>query len=352
MLTPSSPTISVIMSVFNGERFLRQAIDSILKQTFKDFEFIIINDGSLDNSANIVRSFKDSRIILINEVQNKGLTHRLNHGLSLAHGKYIARMDADDISLPTRFEKQFNFLESHQDIGFLGTNGFYIDEAGKKQNSFMHYEKDLNIRWGILFNSQFIHSSIMFRRSLLPLSGKYREDQKYAQDYEFISRCLRHTGGANLMEKLVLWRKTSRNISTQKNAEQQKFGTQTAMSNINLLFGNDFVTEHDEALVFRSLYRGTYQNVNEEQVRRFMQILEKFIETQKISFANERALKKEVAARMFESIYRKGLNQGNYQYLRMIIRLSPSAIPAGIKNLGWRAVKKAFNFINSNSDVN
>ena len=191
----------------------------------------------------------------------------------------------------------------------------------------------------------------MFRRSLLPLAGMYREDYKYAQDYEFTSRLLQHTSGANLKEKLVLWRRTGGNISSQKKEEQLKFGTQIAMDNINRLFGSDFVTDHDEMLVFRGLYRGAFKNASEDQVIRFLQILEKFIGARKISPAAERRLIKGVAARMYESIYRKGFNQGNLQDLGRIIRLSPLAVPVGIKNLGWRAVKKAFNLINNQSRI-
>jgi len=269
----------------------------------------------------------------------------------MAKAAYSARMDADDISLPTRFEKQLVFLESHTEIGLLGTNGSYINETGNVLGPFHHFENDLEIRWGNLFNSQFIHSSIMFRSSLIPLAGKYREDHKYAQDYEFCSRLLQHTQGANLKEKLVLWRRTSGNISSQKKEEQLKFGTQIAVDNINRLFGNNFVEDHEELLVFRGLYRGAYKNAGEAQVIRYLKILEKFIEMQKIHPTAERRFIKGVATRMFESIYRKGFKKDNYKILGKIIRMSPVAGLVGIKNLGWRAVNKGLNSINIDSDL-
>ena len=347
------PEISTIMTVHNGQLFLGQAIESILNQTFRNNELIVINDNSTDDTRQIIEGFcdQDSRIILINNPKNFGPFISANLGLKIAKGEFIARMDADDISLPIRFERQVNFLESHKEIGLLGTNGSYIDETGKVLAPFRHFENDLEIRWGNLFNSQFIHSSIMFRRSLVPLAGMYREDHKYAQDYEFTSRLLQHTNGANLKEKLVLWRRTSGNISSQKKEEQLKFGTQIAMDNINRLFGYEFVTDHAELLVFRGLYRGTYKNANEEQVIRFLQILEKFIETRKIPPSAERRFIKGVATRMFESIYRKGLNKSNQKVLGKIIRMSPVAGLIGIKNLGLRAVNKGLNSINIDSDI-
>ncbi len=347
------PEISTIMTVHNGQLFLGQAIESILNQTFRDFELIVINDNSTDDTQLIVEDFcdQDTQIILINNPKNYGPFISANLGLKIAKGAFIARMDADDISLPTRFEKQVSFLESHAEVGLLGTNGSYIDETGKVLGPFRHFENDLEIRWGNLFNSQFIHSSIMFRRSLLPLAGTYREDHKYAQDYEFTSRLLQQTNGANLKEKLVMWRRTGSNISSQKKEEQLKFGTQIAMDNINRLFGADFVVDHEEMLVFRGLYRGTYKNANAEQVIRFLQILEKFIEARKIRPGAERRFVKGVSARMFESIYRKGLNKGNQKVLGKIIRMSPVAGLIGIKNLGLRAVNKGLNSINIDPDI-
>ena len=150
-------------------------------------------------------------------------------------------MDSDDISHPSRFEKQIKFLKNRDEIGLLGSNGYYIDEKGRRSNPLRHFENDLEIRWGSLFNAQFIHSSLMFRRSLLLLAGLYQEKYKYSQDYEFCSRLLNYTKGANLPEALVLWRKSSGNISTLKKAEQLQSANKISINNINQLFGNDFV---------------------------------------------------------------------------------------------------------------
>ena len=120
--------ITVLMSVYNGEEYLRIAIDGILNQTYNDFEFIIINDGSTDQSRNIICSYTDKRIKLIDNDKNNGLIYSLNKGIENASGKYIARMDADDISLPTRLQKQFDYLESNKHFALVGSSAILIDE--------------------------------------------------------------------------------------------------------------------------------------------------------------------------------------------------------------------------------
>ncbi len=331
------------MAVYNGQRFLGQAIDSILNQTYRNFELIIVNDHSTDDTKQIIEYFKarDSRIINIDNSERKGQTVSANLGIKIAKGDYIARMDADDISLPTRFEKQIGFLEGHAEIGLLGTNGYYIEENGRRSGLIRHYENDLGIRWGDLFNNQYIHSSIMFRRSLLLLAGSYNNDYRYAEDYEFLSRLLKFTKGANLKEKLVYWRKSFGGITSQKAGEIFKFGTQIAKVNINELFGYDFVHSQDEMQSFRALYQGSYTCIKDDQISGFLKILERFKQKHGITAADEKWLNKTVASRIFESLYKKGFNKTNLKYLQIIIKISPVAVIAGLWNLGQYAIKKA-----------
>ena len=117
----NEPMVTVLMAVYNGEKFLKEAMESILTQTFTDFEFLIINDGSTDNSVKIIEEFNDPRIRLIHNEKNLKLIASLNKGISLAKGKYIARMDCDDISMPYRLEKEVDFLENSLEYGLVGT---------------------------------------------------------------------------------------------------------------------------------------------------------------------------------------------------------------------------------------
>jgi glycosyltransferase involved in cell wall biosynthesis len=127
---PKNPKLSVIMSVHNGEKYLREAIESILNQTFTDFKFIIINDGSTDNSLAIIRSYDDKRIRILNNGTNIGLTKSLNKALKQAKGKYIARQDADDVSLPDRFEAQLKYFVQYPEVALLGTSTYIINQEG------------------------------------------------------------------------------------------------------------------------------------------------------------------------------------------------------------------------------
>ncbi len=123
-----NPTISVVMPVYNGAKYLKEAIESVLNQSFKDFELILINDGSTDSSESIIKSFDEPRIVYLNNGGNLGLSKSFNKGIIAAKGTYIARMDADDVSLPNRFEIQLDYLDTHPNIGVIGTNIILINE--------------------------------------------------------------------------------------------------------------------------------------------------------------------------------------------------------------------------------
>ncbi len=173
MKTIVSPSISVVTSVYNCEKYLRESINSILSQTFNDFEFIIIDDGSIDSSIDIINSFNDSRIKLLRQ-ENRGLAFALNEGIKKARGKYIARMDADDICLPDRFQKQFDFLEHNPDYVVVGSNAHRMDMKGNYLCT-----SSMPISWEeiktVLPQAPFYHSSTMFRKDVFFKCGEYSE---------------------------------------------------------------------------------------------------------------------------------------------------------------------------------
>jgi glycosyltransferase involved in cell wall biosynthesis len=221
--TMADPKITVLMSVYNGEKHLQESISSILDQTFKDFEFIIINDGSTDRSREIIISCRDSRIRLVNNEKNIGLTRSLNKGLKLATGIYIARMDADDVSMPARFEKQVVFLDSHPSVGVVGINSLVIDEQGKPLFKINHPTVHGKIISKLLLDNKFVHSSVMLRKTCLKTSGYYNEDFQMAQDYELFLRLSLIARLANISESLHKWRMNqSAGISVTKRPEQLK----------------------------------------------------------------------------------------------------------------------------------
>lgn len=218
----NNPAISVVMSVYNSEKYLAEAIESILNQTFTDFEFIIINDGSTDSSLAIIESYmaKDERVVLISR-ENKGLPASLNEGIAIAKGKYIARMDADDISLPERFDSQFSYLEKNNNIDVLGTNAFQIDKNGRKKKrlflfskKFLLSTKDNHLKANLIFSSCFIHPTVMIRKSTLNnFQALYDPGLKVSQDYELWCRLAPIATFANLRVPLLKYRVNDQGIT-------------------------------------------------------------------------------------------------------------------------------------------
>jgi glycosyltransferase involved in cell wall biosynthesis len=207
-MSATNPIVSVVMSVFNGERFLREAIDSILAQSYRDFEFIIIDDGSTDSTSAILESYsvQDSRIRVYGQ-ENSGIVDSLNRGCELARGRYIARMDADDVSAPARLDLQAAFLESNPLVGLVGC-GVYdnIDTTGAVLYTSYLPEDNDTIQQTLVERWCFLHPSIMFKREIYERVGGYRKEFEGAEDHDFILRMLEHCRAHNLREHLISYR--------------------------------------------------------------------------------------------------------------------------------------------------
>ncbi len=207
------PLVSVIMSVYNGERYLAQAVESILAQTETDFEFIIINDGSTDGTAELLRSYatRDTRIIVLDQ-SNHGLTVSLNRALSEARGTYIARMDADDISAPDRLKKQIARLATHPDYGCVGSDILRIDEHGAEKGVEKLSRFDIVKR--LPKRNTLVHGSLMFRAEVVTSLGGYRTDYRYAQDYDLLLRLLSVAKVGCVPEVLYQLRETKNSVTS------------------------------------------------------------------------------------------------------------------------------------------
>ncbi len=212
-ITMNNPTISVIMPNYNGEKYIAEAIESILNQTFSDFEFIIVDDASTDKSWEIIEEYteKDIRIIALRNKQNSWICKTLNIGLEQAKGKYIARMDSDDISLPERFEKQYNFLEAHNDTILVWGASIYIDGKGEKFGERKVETESENIDRQINFANPIVHAASFFRKNTFRYFHHYRMVEDYHMWYQ-----LRSLGKlANIAEPLILYRRHWDNITMQ-----------------------------------------------------------------------------------------------------------------------------------------
>lgn len=205
------PKISVLMPVYNGDQFLDKSIKSVLNQTFSNFEYIIINDGSIDDSLKIIESYGDSRIKIINYSKNRGITFALNNGLNVAKGDYIARQDQDDISYPDRFMLQIEYLENN-DVDLIDTNFIFIDE---NDNYLQDYEKRYfspDETLSHLFFYEMVHASIMCKRSLFTKYNiQYRK--RPTEDYDlFIRLAKAGMRAGRLDKKLIKQRKHSNSM--------------------------------------------------------------------------------------------------------------------------------------------
>jgi glycosyltransferase involved in cell wall biosynthesis len=208
------------MAVHNGARYLRQAIDSILGQTFVGFEFIIINDGSTDGTSNIISSYGDPRIQLITNSRNLGLTKSLNIGFDAACGEYIARIDSDDVSLPERLEKQVAYMDRHPDIAASGTWAKDIDQEGNIK-FLRHVPVGKRMAYDFWRPSPLIHPSAIIRVAHLK-GRRYNSEIRYGQDYDLWLSLRKEYKIDNLPEYLLLYRVHAESITRSKWAEQLK----------------------------------------------------------------------------------------------------------------------------------
>ena len=207
------------MPVYNAGKYLHPAIDSILRQTYRDFELLIIDDGSTDDSREISRAFDDPRIRRVENGANLGLIRTLNKGLELARGEYIARMDGDDISLPERLDRQIAFMEQHPAIGICGT--WYEKLENDRVSTVELPTAHGAIRFFMLFDNPFQHSTMLIRRAFLQAHAlHFSLAHVHAEDYELWSRCAELTATANLPQALVRYRAHPDNVSHRHQAAQ------------------------------------------------------------------------------------------------------------------------------------
>ena len=208
-----APKVSVLLPVYNSERYLRAAMDSLLAQTFHDFELLVLCDPCADSSIEIVKSYADQRIRLVENPQKLGLAKSLNKGLLLACGEYVARHDSDDISLPERLALQIRFLDTNPAVVLAGAWGKKIGRSGEPLGSVRPVATAEDLRWQLLFGNCIIHTSVMFRKKEVLDEGGYRADLLQAEDYDLWCRLSRKYPIAQLPAELVCLRAHNASVS-------------------------------------------------------------------------------------------------------------------------------------------
>ena len=206
--------LSVIMTVHNGEPFLREGVQSLLGQSYRDFELVVVDNGSQDDSLEVLRGFSDSRLRVIELGENVGRTAALNVALNVARGACVAVQDADDVSLPQRFERQTSWMSQHPDVALLGTWCEYIDELANHVGDFRPPTTHTEILEAFAVYTPFVHSTVMFRRDPVTEVGGYPADYIHSQDGALWVQLIRRRHEvANLSEGLVRARLHSRQLS-------------------------------------------------------------------------------------------------------------------------------------------
>lgn len=261
------PKISVVMPTYNAEKFLRESVDSILSQTYRDFELLIIDDNSKDHTREIINSYKDERIKLING-DCKGLPAALNKGILAAKGEYIARMDADDISLPERFEEQVNFLDKHPDISLVGSWQKYIGFDSSTHKPLQFPEQ---VKVSMLFGCELCHSTVMFRKNDFVSNNLFYDENSKQEDFELWSRAVQVLKFANIQKILGLYRVTGCSITDQKKDCIENCGIEIVKRQLKDYLHID-IDDKDQELIVR--WSSPLKNKNKEEKKDFFKRLE------------------------------------------------------------------------------
>ena len=210
------PSVTVLMAVYNGEPYLEAAINSILRQTLEDFEFVIVDDCSIDSTAAVIESIADGRVRYIRNERNRGQTASLNTGLSICKGRYIARMDADDLAHPNRLERQVKFLDARPNVAVVGSNLEFIDSKGTTVGTWNYPSGELALRWFALFSCPLSNGAAVFRREVIwDQLGGYDETIVVSQDWDLWNRVLSTAEIANLRDRLLQVRQHKGQVSVQ-----------------------------------------------------------------------------------------------------------------------------------------
>jgi glycosyltransferase involved in cell wall biosynthesis len=320
-----NPLISVLLPVYNAEKYLNEAINSILFQTFTNFELIIINDGSSDRSEEIIFSFSDDRINYIKNETNLGLIETLNKGISLSKGKYLARMDNDDISMPERLEKQVAFMESNPEVGVLGTSFYNINKFGEIESKTIFPVSHSLLCWSLCFFSPIAHPTVMFRRDVVINANGYNLEMLHCEDYDLWHRLSNKTRLANLPELLFKLRKHETNSSLIFSEIQLKNSIVISQKMISRLIENEIsdcliskmwsknIKSKDRVLVADLIFK-IFKSINKQF---------------DILLSESKYLKRDFSFKIINLIHFKNIK--TWKFIFFIIYIDPLFFPSSIK---------------------
>jgi glycosyltransferase involved in cell wall biosynthesis len=239
----ATPLVSVLMPVYNGMPYLPLAVESILSQSFRDFEFIIVDDCSNDDSLKYLRTITDERMVLVPLPENKGVTGALQEGMNRVRGKYVARLDADDVAKSHRLQTQVDYLANNPGVGLLGGSIELIDASGKFLKRVNLAKDDIEIRWRFLFKNPFFHSTVMFRYDLVK-KHHLGYTRKHGEDYQLWVELMQFCKGAITSDELIQYRSHQQSWTFTKGSEQVDASIDIALQQMRKL-----INEKDQKLI-------------------------------------------------------------------------------------------------------
>jgi len=299
----NNPKITVLMAVYNGEKYLKKAIDSILNQTFKNFEFLIINDGSTDNTVKILQNYKDPRIKIVTNKKNLGLVKSLNKGLDIARGEYIARMDADDISLPNRLRTQLDFMKKNKKYVVVGSSVEVIDEKGNIITTWRREGDPLLLKWKLIVSPSIMHSTAFFKKNIIIKEGKYNIEFKDAEDFELWSRLSDKYLLSNIEKPLVQYRiHDSSVMGTLRKINDNEAHFKVIRNNLS-----KYIDFNEEDVHLFKLFREGPQTTKEGKRKRkiLKKILKSFLKKNNLNKKQKKILKKQIPKRRIIRMLKK-----------------------------------------------
>ncbi len=250
----STPRITVLLPVYNSARTLQSSLDSVLRQSFSDFEILAIDDGSKDESPAILRACLDPRLRVLRNETNLGLMRSLNRGLREARGTLIARQDSDDLSQPDRLALEIEFLDRHSDVALLGSSCWRMDNSGRVLGANDLPTTHLGLRWASLVDNPFIHTAVVFRREVvLDELGGYDEAWAICEDYELWNRVAARHRVANLPQRLVFYRENPTSMMQSQPEAASRAMRRLLAANVASIFPGRAFT--DDELDLLSLFR-------------------------------------------------------------------------------------------------
>jgi glycosyltransferase involved in cell wall biosynthesis len=300
------PRVSVIMPIFKGEQYLNEALESILLQSFTDFEYIIVCDEPVPTTRQLLSRYQseDTRVRVIYHDERIGLIASLNLGCRESRGEYIARMDADDIAEPERFARQVQYLDHHPKVGVVGTQALLIDEEGTVIRSVTLPTEPVVIHWHMLFENCLYHPSVMIRKEVLDEAGSYNEEATAIEDFDLWSRIQRIADLANLPEPLLRYRVNPGSI-TFNNLQTQKTTTaEIQFAEIERYLQRDLTEQERTLLLDLILVRPLESNKDlDELITLLDRIQHSFLEKERPSKDERRAIQRDLSQQMLIVTY-------------------------------------------------